>query len=80
MILGLRVRALDVDATVTTDNTGLTGEALRAAVKEDQARGLHPFVLSEYTSLYVLPAGLTNSSQSLLLEQLRLVLSIELPT
>jgi len=45
MILGLRVRALDVDATVTTDNTGLTGEALRAAVKEDQARGLHPFVL-----------------------------------
>ncbi|KAI9511567.1 pyridoxal phosphate-dependent transferase [Russula earlei] len=45
MILGLRVRALDVDATVTTDNTGLTGEVLRAAVKEDHARGLHPFVL-----------------------------------
>ncbi|KAH9967310.1 pyridoxal phosphate-dependent transferase [Russula dissimulans] len=45
MILGLRVRALDVDATVITDNIGLTGEVLRAAVKEDRARGLHPFVL-----------------------------------
>jgi aromatic-L-amino-acid decarboxylase len=49
MILGLRVRALDVDATVTTDNTGLSGEGLRAAVKEDHARGLHPFVLSEHS-------------------------------
>lgn len=48
MILGLRVRALDVDATVVTDNTGLTGEALKAAVEEDHAQGLHPFVLSEY--------------------------------
>ncbi|KAH9000276.1 pyridoxal phosphate-dependent transferase [Lactarius akahatsu] len=45
MILGLRVRALDVDETVTTDNTGLTGDGLIAAVKEDHARGLHPFVL-----------------------------------
>jgi len=60
MILGLRVRALDVDATVTTDNTGLTGEVLRAAVNEDQARGLHPFVLGEHTSLCIFPAGLTN--------------------
>jgi hypothetical protein len=49
MILGLRVRALDVDATVATDNTGLTGEGLRTAVKEDHAQGLHPFVLSEYS-------------------------------
>ncbi|KAH9989806.1 pyridoxal phosphate-dependent transferase [Russula vinacea] len=45
MILGLRIRAIDVDVTVTTDNTGLTGEGLRAAVKEDHAQGLHPFVL-----------------------------------
>jgi len=45
LLLGLRVRALDVDASVTTDNTGLTGEALRAAVEDDHARGLHPFVL-----------------------------------
>lgn len=49
MILGLRVRALDVDINVAADNTGLTGEGLRAAVKEDHARGLYPFVLSEYT-------------------------------
>jgi hypothetical protein len=49
MILGLRIRAIDVDVTVTTDNTGLTGEGLRAAVKEDHAQGLHPFVLSEYS-------------------------------
>jgi predicted HAD superfamily phosphohydrolase YqeG len=44
----LRVRALDVDATVVAVNTGLTGEVLRAAVEEDHAQGLHPFVLSEY--------------------------------
>jgi Pyridoxal-dependent decarboxylase conserved domain len=48
MILGLRVRALDVDAAVTTDNTGLTGEGLTTAVEEDRALGLHPFVLSGY--------------------------------
>jgi predicted HAD superfamily phosphohydrolase YqeG len=47
LILGLRVSALDVDATVVADNTGLTGETLRAAVEEDRAQGLHPFVLSE---------------------------------
>ena len=49
-ILGLRVRAIDVDVAVTTDNTGLTGEALRTAMKEDHARGLHPFVLGEFFS------------------------------
>jgi aromatic-L-amino-acid decarboxylase len=48
MILGLHVRALDVDEAVATDNTGLTGEDLRTAVEEDRARGLHPFVLGEY--------------------------------
>jgi aromatic-L-amino-acid/L-tryptophan decarboxylase len=48
LILGLRVRALDVDVTVVADNTGLTGEVLRAAVEEDHAQGLHPFVLREY--------------------------------
>ena len=47
-ILGLRVRAIDVDVAVVTDNTGLTGEALRTAVKEDHAQGLHPFVFGEY--------------------------------
>ncbi len=47
LILGLRVRALDVDATLVADNTGLTGEGLRTAVEEDRAQGLHPFVLSE---------------------------------
>lgn len=47
LILGLRVRALDVDVSVVTDNTGLTGKALRAALEEDHAQGLHPFVLSE---------------------------------
>jgi aromatic-L-amino-acid decarboxylase len=45
MILGLRVRALDVDKTVAADNTGLTGDGLIAAVKEDRDLGLHPFVL-----------------------------------
>ncbi len=50
MILGLRVRALDVDVAVVADNTGLTGEGLITAVKEDHARGLHPFVFSEYFS------------------------------
>jgi hypothetical protein len=53
LILGLRVRALDVDATVVTDNTGLTGEALRVAVEEDHAQGLHPFVLSEYNAAHI---------------------------
>jgi hypothetical protein len=48
LILGLRIRALDVDGTVVRDNTGLTGETLRAAVEEDRAQKLHPFVLSEY--------------------------------
>ena len=54
MILGLRVRALDVDKTVAANNTGLTGEGLVAAVKEDHNQGLHPFVLSEDGSLTVL--------------------------
>jgi aromatic-L-amino-acid decarboxylase len=54
MILGLRVRALDVDKTVAADNTGLTGDGLIAAVKEDRDLGLHPFVLSEYGSLSVI--------------------------
>lgn len=51
MILGLRVRALDVDKTVAADNTGLSGDGLIAAVKEDHNIGLHPFVLSENGSL-----------------------------
>ncbi|KAF8479749.1 pyridoxal phosphate-dependent decarboxylase [Russula ochroleuca] len=46
MVLGLRIRVIDVDATVAADNTGLTGEGLRAAVEEDRAQGLHPFVLN----------------------------------
>ena len=54
MILGLRVRALDVDKTVAADNTGLTGDGLIAAVKEDHNRGLHPFVLSKNRSLGVI--------------------------
>ncbi|KAH9979065.1 pyridoxal phosphate-dependent transferase [Lactifluus volemus] len=45
MILGLDVRMLDVDETVMKDNTGLTGERLRDAVREDHVRGRHPFVL-----------------------------------
>jgi hypothetical protein len=53
MILGLRIRALDVDGTVVIDNTGLTGETLRAAVEEDHAQGLHPFVLSEYNTALI---------------------------
>ena len=48
-ILGLRVRAMDVDVEVVTDNTGLTGDALRTPVK-DHARGLHPFLFGEYFS------------------------------
>jgi len=46
----LHVRVMDVDVAVATDNTGLTGGALRIAVKEDHARGLHPFVFGEYFS------------------------------
>jgi hypothetical protein len=46
-ILGLRVRALDVDVAVVTDNTGLTGHVFRTAVEEDRARGLHPFALGK---------------------------------
>ncbi|KAH9072142.1 pyridoxal phosphate-dependent transferase [Lactarius deliciosus] len=56
MILGLRVRALDVDETVAIDNTGLTGDGLIAAVKEDHARGLHPIRL-----LTVATVGTTSS-------------------
>jgi hypothetical protein len=47
MILGLDVHMLDVDETVMIDNTGLTGERLIDAVREDHARGRHPFVLGE---------------------------------
>jgi hypothetical protein len=54
MILGLRVRALDVDTAVAADNTGLTGDGLIAAVKEDHDKGLHPFVLSGCHSLSVI--------------------------
>ena len=59
LILGLGVRALDVDGTVATDNTGLTGEGLRAAVEEDHAQGLHPFVLSECSLARVFSGVLT---------------------
>ena len=41
---------MDVDVEVVTDNTGLTGDALRTPVKEDHARGLHPFLFGEYFS------------------------------
>jgi hypothetical protein len=54
MILGLRVRALYVDKTVATGNTGQTGDCLIAALKEDHSQGLHPFVLSECGSLCVM--------------------------
>ena len=54
MILGLRVRALKVDKTTAADNTELTGDCLIAALKEDHAQGLHPFVLSECGSLGVM--------------------------
>ena len=54
MILGLRVRTLDIDKTVVADNTGLTGDGLIAAVKEDHDEGLHPFVLSGCPSLSVI--------------------------
>jgi aromatic-L-amino-acid decarboxylase len=67
MILGLRVRALDVDVSVVADNTGLTGEGLRAAVEEDRAQGLHPFVLSEYAVVHD-SRRLDKLAQSLLLE------------
>ena len=52
-IFGLRVRAIDVDVKVVTDNTGQAGEALRTAVEEDDARGLHPFLFGEYFSACV---------------------------
>ncbi|KAI0272703.1 pyridoxal phosphate-dependent transferase [Gloeopeniophorella convolvens] len=44
MVLGLRVRALDVEQTVLDNNIGLTGEGLKNAVEEDHAQGLHPFI------------------------------------
>jgi len=65
MILGLRVRALNVDEAVATDNTGLTGEDLRTAAEEDRARGLHPFVLGGYWYLFAcIPRRLSKPSHS----------------
>jgi hypothetical protein len=74
MILGLRVRTLDVDETVAIDNTGLTGEGLKAAVTEDHAQGLHPFVLSE-SNLVRLIQSLNKPLQLLRLERHHLALS-----
>ncbi|KAF8523052.1 pyridoxal phosphate-dependent transferase [Hysterangium stoloniferum] len=42
MILGITCRALEVKAE---DDYGLRGDALRAALEEDKANGMHPFVL-----------------------------------
>ncbi|KAI0313544.1 pyridoxal phosphate-dependent transferase [Amylostereum chailletii] len=44
LVLGLPVRALDVDAAAR-EGWGLDGETLRKAVEEDRAKGLAPFVL-----------------------------------
>ncbi|KAI0060956.1 hypothetical protein BV25DRAFT_1827177 [Artomyces pyxidatus] len=45
LVLGLRVRALDVDAGLREHRWALNGEGLKAAVEQDRAKGLHPFVL-----------------------------------
>lgn len=45
-MLGLRVRALDVDAAVRT-GWGLDSDVLRTCVEEDRKAGLHPFIVSE---------------------------------
>ncbi|KAI0044522.1 hypothetical protein FA95DRAFT_1608470 [Auriscalpium vulgare] len=42
LVLGLRVRALEVRAE---DHWALRGETLGAAVEEDHRKGLHPFIL-----------------------------------
>lgn len=44
LILGLAFRAIEVKAE---DGYALRGEALRAAIEEDEAKGLVPFMLSE---------------------------------
>lgn len=44
LILGLKCRALEVKAE---DNYSLRGEELSAAIEEDRAVGMHPFVLSQ---------------------------------
>jgi hypothetical protein len=43
LVLGLRVRALQVTAE---DDYALRGETLKVALKEDKGAGLHPFILS----------------------------------
>ncbi|TFY80083.1 hypothetical protein EWM64_g3932 [Hericium alpestre] len=44
LILGLRVRAIDVDEDVRA-GWGLDGAKLRQSVEEDREAGLHPFIL-----------------------------------
>jgi aromatic-L-amino-acid decarboxylase len=69
-ILGLRIRALNVDVAVATHNTGLTGHGFRTALEEDRARGLHPFIFSKCFSLYVYFVDACQAiTQSLLLER-----------
>ncbi len=43
LILGVRFRALEVDAE---DNYSLRGETLSRALKEDREAGLHPYIMS----------------------------------
>lgn len=43
LVLGVQVRTIDV---TLEDQFALRGEALRNALKEDEGKGLHPFILS----------------------------------
>lgn len=56
LVLGLECRALEVTAE---DKFALRGNTLKNAIEEDEARGKHPFVLSQ-CSLYPLISGHTN--------------------
>lgn len=51
LVLGLTARALEVSAD---DAMGLRGATLQKALKEDAEAGLHPFVLSEYSSSHAI--------------------------
>lgn len=59
VLLGLPFRAIE---TQGENNWAVTGAEVRAAIEGDEAKGLIPFVMSEWRSLPRFVAGLTSIS------------------
>ena len=70
LVLGLECRALEV---TPEDKYALRGETLKKAIEEDEARGKHPFVLGNESSIFLFHSTDYRDPQSLRSERPPLV-------